>query len=112
MAGTVGASISMEWAQVARLVRWRVHNPKVCTLYPRKRTSPTSLVCPLCAKSGHYAARQNSGYSITSSARPSNVTGKVRLSAFADLTLITNSTFVVCSTGSSAGFAPLRIRPT
>jgi len=29
--------------------------------------------CPLCAKSGHYAAQQNSGYSITSSAVASSV---------------------------------------
>jgi hypothetical protein len=50
-------------------------------------------------------------HSITSSARPSSVIGKVRPSALAVLRLIANSTFTACWTGSSAGRAPLRIRP-
>jgi hypothetical protein len=36
----------------------------------------------------------------------------VRPSAFAVLRLITRSNFVGCSTGRSAGFSPLRMRPT
>jgi hypothetical protein len=44
-------------------------------------------------------------HSITSSARPSNVIGKVRPSAFAVFMLMTNSTFVTCWTGRSAGFS-------
>ena len=48
-------------------------------------------------------------YSITSSARPSTDGGIVSPSAFAVLRLMTNSNFVGCSTGRSAGFAPLRI---
>src|SRR5262249_9278717 len=47
-------------------------------------------------------------HSITSSARPSSVIGKVRPSALAVFRLITKSTFVDCSTGMSAAFAPLR----
>jgi hypothetical protein len=51
-------------------------------------------------------------YSITSSARPSNVIGNVRPSAFAVSRLMTSSTLVDCWTGKSAGFSPLRMRPT
>jgi hypothetical protein len=51
-------------------------------------------------------------HSITSSARTRNDSGIVRPSAFAVLRLITNSNFVGCCTGRSAGFAPLRILST
>src|SRR5437763_7540056 len=50
-------------------------------------------------------------HSITSSARPSSVIGKVRPSILAVLRLITNSTFADLWTGRSAGFSPLRTRP-
>src|SRR5262249_15674499 len=50
-------------------------------------------------------------HSITSSARASRLSGTVRPSAFAVLRLITNSNFVGCWTGRSAGFSPLRMRP-
>src|SRR5262249_6623213 len=50
-------------------------------------------------------------HSITSSARPSTVIGKVRPSVLAVLRLITNSTFADRWTGRSAGFSPLRTRP-
>src|SRR5262245_9477032 len=50
-------------------------------------------------------------HSITSSARPSSVSGKVMPSALAALRLMTSSTFVTCWTGRSNGFSPLRIRP-
>src|SRR5262249_22602898 len=49
---------------------------------------------------------------ITSSARSSSDGGIVRPSAFAVLRLMTNSNFVGCSTGRSAGRAPLRILST
>src|SRR5262245_46361775 len=48
-------------------------------------------------------------HSITSSARPSSVMGKVMPSALAALRLRTNSIFTACSTGRSAGLTPLRI---
>src|SRR5215472_4083703 len=51
-------------------------------------------------------------HSITSSARPSSVIGKVRPSALAVLRLITSSALVDCCTGKSAGLSPLRTRPT
>src|SRR5262249_35052939 len=50
-------------------------------------------------------------HSITSSARPSRVIGKVIPSVLAVLRLMINSTFVACCTGRSAGFSPLRMRP-
>src|SRR5262249_44049275 len=50
-------------------------------------------------------------HSITSSARPSSVIGKVRPSDFAVFMLMTSSTFVDCWTGRSAGFSPWRMRP-
>jgi hypothetical protein len=50
-------------------------------------------------------------HSITSSAVASSLSGTVRPSAFAVLRLITNSSFVACMTGRSAGFSPLRMRP-
>src|SRR5262249_52873623 len=52
------------------------------------------------------------GYSITWSALSSSVCGIVRPSTFAVLRLMTNSNFVGCSTGRSAGLAPLRILST
>src|SRR5262245_33032430 len=50
-------------------------------------------------------------HSITSSARPDSVGGTSMTSAFAVLRLSTNSNLVDCTTGRSAGFAPLRMRP-
>src|SRR5215204_1624331 len=51
-------------------------------------------------------------HSITSSARARSVGGIVRPSAFAVLTLITSSYLEGCSTGRSAGLAPLKILST
>src|SRR5262249_23126577 len=48
-------------------------------------------------------------HSITSSASASKRSGMVRPSVLAVFRLITNSNLVDCSTGRSAGFAPLRI---
>src|SRR5262249_19303896 len=50
-------------------------------------------------------------HSITSSASASSLSGIWRPSAFAVLRLMINSNFVVCWTGRSAGFSPLRMRP-
>jgi hypothetical protein len=54
------------------------------------------------------AASRAARHSITFSARASRVGGTSRPSARALLRLITNSNFVGCSTGRSAGFVPLR----
>jgi len=58
----------------------------------------------------HRSKQQN--YSITSSAVASNVGGTVNPNDCAVLRLMTNWNFVGCCTGSSAGFAPLRMRST
>src|SRR5262252_7517370 len=50
-------------------------------------------------------------YSIISSARPDRGSGTVMPSALAVLRLMISSTFVDCTTGRSAGFSPLRMRP-
>src|SRR5262245_53071843 len=52
-----------------------------------------------------------SHHSITSSAVASSVGGTVRPSSRAVWWLMTSSNFVDCTTGKSAGFAPLRTRP-
>src|SRR5262249_61457201 len=51
-------------------------------------------------------------HSITSSARPTSGSGTLRPSALAVFRLMINSTLVVCWTGRSPGFSPLRILPT
>jgi hypothetical protein len=51
-------------------------------------------------------------YSITSSARATSAAGISSPSAFEVLRFITNSNFIGCSTGMSAGFAPLMIFAT
>jgi len=50
-------------------------------------------------------------HSITSSAVASSFSGTVRPSILAVSALMTSSNFVDCTTGRSAGFAPLRMRP-
>src|SRR5262249_45328231 len=52
-----------------------------------------------------------SPHSITSSAVASRVGGTVRPSILAVWALMTSSNLLDCTTGSSAGFAPLRICP-
>jgi hypothetical protein len=50
-------------------------------------------------------------HSITSSASASSVGGMSIPSAFAVCRLMTKSNLLACMTGSSVGFAPLRMRP-
>ena len=50
-------------------------------------------------------------HSITSSARASSVGGTSRPSILAVSALMTSSNLVDCTTGRSAGLAPLRMRP-
>src|SRR3954470_24053224 len=50
-------------------------------------------------------------HSITSSAAESNLSGTVRSSILAVWTLMTSSNFDDCTTGRSAGLAPLTMRP-
>jgi len=82
--------------QLARLLRPRRERPRRCATEQRDELAPLHL----------------RGHSITSSARASSVGGMLRSMAFAVARLITRSNFVAISTGRSAGFSPLRIRPT
>src|SRR5262245_54801555 len=55
--------------------------------------------------------RSRFSYSITSSARASNVGGTLRPRARAVGRFIANTNLADCTTGKSAGFSPLMIRP-
>ena len=67
--------------------------------------------CPLCANSGLMRCGKLL-YSITVSTRASSVGGTVMPSDFAVFILRLKSSFVDCSTGSSPGFSPFKIRST
>src|SRR6478609_2422218 len=82
---------------------------------------PFIVACPIisflrrCAytmKRGERAAEQCDElaplHSITSSARARSVGGTSRPSALAAIVLMTSSNLLACTTGKSAGFAPLR----
>src|SRR6516225_1418990 len=65
-----------------------------------------------CCRSSAYKRNElTPPHSITSSAAFNRPFGTLRPSAFAVLRLMTSSNFVPCTTGKSAGFSPLRIRP-
>jgi hypothetical protein len=74
---------------------------------PNNGHHPTAPALPKGAISG-----SRNPHSITSSAKEISPAGIVRLSVLAVLRLITNSNSVACMTGRSAGFSPLRTRPT
>jgi hypothetical protein len=78
---------------------------------PRKRPysghRSTSQTC----QRATYAVAANSAYSITSSARASSVAGMSTPSIRAVCPLMTSSNLADCTTGKSAGLAPLRMRP-
>ena len=61
---------------------------------------------------GCHAPSSVLAHSITSSARASKLSGTVSPSALAVLRLITSSYLVGACTGKSAGFSPLRMRPS
>ena len=63
-------------------------------------------------KGSFIAARLRPTYSITSSARASNLSGISRPSALAVLRLMISSNFVGACTGRSPGLSPLRMRST
>ena len=93
----------------------RLLNNDECKLHtrftPESGHVQCNLGCPLCATSCHSHPSKQRPYSITSSATESKPDGSVSPSAFAVLTLITNSNLIDCITGSSDGFSPFRIRP-
>jgi hypothetical protein len=69
------------------------------------------LGCRLRANRVIWHRSKTGRYSITSSARASSAGGTSRPSIRAVWALMTNSNLVDCTTGRSAGFAPLRMRP-
>jgi hypothetical protein len=82
---------------------------------PLHLNEPTSIAATFAAgqcRSGCEQMQQvHRYYSITSLARPDSGSGTVMPSALAVLRLMISSTFVDCTTGRSAGFSPLRMRP-
>src|SRR5262245_41166829 len=65
-----------------------------------------------CERMQQGALQEAGTYSITSVASASSSGGIVRPSALAVLRLMTNSSFVDCSTGKPAGLAPLKTLST
>jgi hypothetical protein len=82
----------------------RTQYEQISSGLPRQRTLLNTV-----GMSQRCQTRSREPYSITSSARASNVGGKSRPSALAVLRLRTRSYFDACSTGKSDGFSPLRI---
>jgi hypothetical protein len=79
---------------------------------PQSRHRSDRTGCPASANSCHMHRSKPRRYSITSSALVSRVCGIVRPSIRAVWALMTSSSLFTCKTGMSAGFVPLRIRPT
>src|SRR5262249_51660572 len=93
------------------------HRPRWIGLRPsnmrhgRERGSARCEMQKLSAGKFHFEPPSPSHHSITSSARSSNVDGTSRPRVLAVWALMTISNFDDCTTGSSAGLAPLRMRP-
>src|SRR5215472_5705357 len=66
---------------------------------------------PRCGRAAEQRDERAAFHSITSSAATSSLSGTVRPSVLAVWWLITSSSLVDCTTGRSAGLAPLRTRP-
>ena len=66
---------------------------------------------PRCSRAAKQRDELPPFHSITSSARASSVGGTVRPSILAVWALMTSSNLDACTTGRSAGLAPLRMRP-
>ena len=79
---------------------------------PKSGHCSAQLPCPLCATNGLMHRSKWHSYSITSSARCRRNKGTSRPSALAVFRLITSSNLSGAWTGSSLGFAPLRMRST
>ena len=85
--------------------------PCTSAALPKADVNSTHWPPTLCAKSGREQLQQIQRYSITSSAMASSDGGTSMPSACAVCRLRANSNLVDCSTGSSAGLAPLRMLP-
>jgi len=87
-------------------------------MFLRLWRNPITGIAGCCDHAGprrHRAAEQRDElaplHSITSSARASSIGGTVTPSVLAVSALMTSSNLLACTTGRSAGFAPLRMRP-
>src|SRR5262249_47566376 len=78
----------------------------------QKQTSLTAITMSALCQKQTFCTAVELRYSITSSAVAISDCGTVRPSALAVLRLIMKSNLVGCSTGRSAGLAPLRILST
>src|SRR3984893_18487179 len=87
-----------------------VHRP--LPVYPYQQTSSRFVSMSQTCQKLTGAPQRGERYSITSSARTSNVGKMVRPSPLAVARFITSSNFVGCWTGRSAGFAPLMMAST
>src|SRR5215471_6876685 len=89
-----------EIANAYPLIRLGKRHVKRCDLRPRRRraTEQRDELAPL-------------HHSITQSARASNIGGTSRPNILAVWALMTSSNLLDCTTGRSAGLAPLRTRP-
>src|SRR5207237_456867 len=85
------------------------HSPHLTRLLCPRRQGPGSRRAG--EKRDEPASLDAAAHSITSSARARNDSGIARPIAFAVLRLMTSSNLVGCTTGRSAGFSPLRMRP-
>ena len=109
-------------SSVCRVVHGGTVNPRSLSTSPCTRPAPETVDLR-CGGCGTYVERHKPAlagptrsprswtYSITSSARASSVAGTSSPSALAVGRLMTSSNLVGCSTGRSAGFSPLRMRP-
>ena len=96
-----------DWSSIGGLLRWGTEVRSRATLYAEEGSSSVpefSYARRDPRVSGRYIA-----YSITWSARCKSDWGIVRPRALAVLRLMTSSYLEACSTGRSAGLAPLRI---
>ena len=89
------------------LARWRLTE-----LFSWRTAIEEQLPCPPEQEHGAVGRLGLGAHWITSSARNSSDGGIVRPRALAVLRLMTSSNLVGCSTGKSAGLAPLRILST
>ena len=81
-------------------------------IMPNDRTLPVLTASSgMCQELTHAPQQFGHLYSITSSARARSEGGISIPNAFAVLRLMTSSNLVGCTTGRSAGHAPLRTRP-
>jgi hypothetical protein len=80
-------------------------------VYPHERTSSDRPGWSGSCQKPTYARQQTAALLDHLAARPSSAGGIVRPSVLAVLRFMANSIFVICCTGRSAAFSPLRMRP-